>query len=75
MEQKRPSEALVEYERSMELHPGRFNGLLGAARAARALGDASLARTFYQRLLEVADGGTRQPALQEARDYVARGPS
>jgi tetratricopeptide (TPR) repeat protein len=72
MERKRPGEALAAYKRSMELYPRRFNGLLGAARAARGLGDASLARAFYQELLEVADGGTRQPGLKEARDSVAR---
>lgn len=70
MEQKQPAEALAAYRRSMELYPRRFNSLLGAARAARALGDASLARTFYQKLLEVAAGGTRQPALKEAQNYV-----
>ncbi len=72
MEQKQPAEALAAYKRSMELYPRRFNGLLGAARAARALGDESLARNFYQELLEVADGGTRQPALKEAQSHVAQ---
>ena len=72
MEQKQPAEALVAYKRSMELYPRRFNGLLGAARAARALGDESMARSFYQELLDVADGGTRQPALKEAQSYVAQ---
>ena len=72
MEQKQPADALAAYKRSIELHPRSLNGLLGAARAARALGDGALARTFYQQLLEVADGGTRQPALKEARSYVAR---
>jgi cytochrome c-type biogenesis protein CcmH/NrfG len=71
LEQKRPAEALVAYQRSMELYPGRFNSLLGAARAARTLGDEPLARTFYQELLEVTDAGGRQAALQEAHDYVA----
>ena len=72
MEQNQPAEALAAYKRSMETYPRRFNGLLGAARAARALGDDSLARTFYQELLEVAEGGTRQPALKEAQNYVAQ---
>jgi tetratricopeptide (TPR) repeat protein len=71
MEQKQPAEALAAYKRSMELYPRRFNGLLGAARAARAFGDESLAGNFYQGLLEVADGGTRQPALKEAQSHVA----
>jgi tetratricopeptide (TPR) repeat protein len=72
MEQKQPAEALAAYKSSMEFYPRRFNSLLGAARAARALGDSSLARTFYQGLLEVADGGTRQSALKEAQNYVAQ---
>jgi tetratricopeptide (TPR) repeat protein len=70
MEQKQPAEALAAYKRSLELYPRRFNSLLGAARAAHSLGDASLARTFYQELLEVADGGMR-PDLKEAKSYTA----
>jgi tetratricopeptide (TPR) repeat protein len=70
MEQKQPAEALVAYRRSMELYPGRFNTLLGAARAARAMGEEASARRFYEQLLEVANGGTRQPALQEAANYM-----
>ena len=40
MEQKQPAEALAAYRRSLDLYPRRFNGLLGAARAARAQDDA-----------------------------------
>jgi tetratricopeptide (TPR) repeat protein len=69
MEQKRPAEALAAYKRSMELYPRRFNSLLGAARAARALGEETQAHAFYQKLLEVADGGMRQLPLREARGY------
>jgi len=72
LEQRRPAEALSSYQRSLERYPKRFNGLLGAARAARALGDESRARTYYRELLAVAGGGTRQPALDEARSYVAQ---
>jgi tetratricopeptide (TPR) repeat protein len=72
MEQENPAAALVAYQRATERYPRRFNILLGAARAARTLGDESLARSFYSELLEVADGGTRQPALKEAQSYAAR---
>jgi tetratricopeptide (TPR) repeat protein len=71
LEQNLPGEALAAYQRSMAFYPRRFNGLLGAARAARALGDQSLARTFYQQFLELANDGTRQPAVKEAQEYVA----
>ena len=72
MEQRRPAEALVAYQRSLELFPRRFNGLLGTARAGRGVGKASLARASYRELLGVAEGGTRRPALNEARAYLAR---
>ncbi len=72
MEQKNPADALTAYKRTLELYPRRFNGILGAARAARALGDESSARLYYQELLDVADSGTRQPALKEAENYLAR---
>ncbi|HEY9428431.1 MAG TPA: hypothetical protein VIR34_14850 [Gemmatimonadaceae bacterium] len=66
------STALAAYEKSLELYPRRFNSLLGAARAARASGNPALARSFYEQLLAVAGGGTRQPALDEARSFLRR---
>jgi tetratricopeptide (TPR) repeat protein len=71
MEQQHPAEALASYQHSMALYPRRFNGLLGAARAAHAMGDSSLARGYYKELLEVAAGGTRRAPLVEAQNYVA----
>lgn len=71
MEQNQPGEALAAYQRSLAFYPRRFNGLLGAARAARMLGDESLARTLYQQFLELANDGTRRPAVKEAQEYVA----
>ena len=71
MEQQRPDDALVAYEQSIELYPKRFNGLLGAARAARALGQDSAARNYYVELIEVSSSDSRRPALSEARTYVS----
>jgi tetratricopeptide (TPR) repeat protein len=64
--------ALASYSKSLESNPRRFNSLLGGARAARSLGNQPLAREFYRRLLDVAGGGTRGPALAEARAYSAQ---
>lgn len=72
LEQERPADALVAYRRSLDLYPRRFNGLLGAARAARASGDETLARSFYQELLKTAGRGTRQSAIEEARTFALR---
>lgn len=68
--QQRPDEALAAYERSLQLYPERFNGLLGVARAAHASGNDDRARASYQQLLKVAVGGTRADALEEARAFL-----
>jgi Flp pilus assembly protein TadD len=70
LEQNKPGDALAAYRRSLELYPRRFNSLLGAARAARAAGDSSAARTSYGTLLQVAGRGSRTPVLSEARRFV-----
>jgi len=65
MEHKRPAEALAAYKRSMELYPRRFNSVLGAARAARALGEQASARSYYEAFLDVAGGGTWRAAARK----------
>ena len=70
MERRRPADALAAYRRSLELYPRRLNGLLGAARAARAAGDHGLARDFYRELLAVAGDGSRRAPIDEARAVV-----
>jgi tetratricopeptide (TPR) repeat protein len=74
MDQGQPAEALASYRRELELYPRRFNGLVGAARAAGAVGDTTQARSYYQQLLEVADDGTRESELTEARNHVTQQP-
>jgi tetratricopeptide (TPR) repeat protein len=71
MEQKHPAEALAAYQRSLALYPRRFNGVLGAARAARTLGDEPQARAYYRELLEIASGGTRRDVMKEAEAFAA----
>jgi hypothetical protein len=66
MEQRRPADALEAYRASLTSQPGRFNGLLGAARAARALGDSALAQSFYRELQKRAAPSSTRPGLSEA---------
>jgi tetratricopeptide (TPR) repeat protein len=73
LEQEKPAEALVAYRRALEHYPGRFNSLLGAARAARGSGANADARRLYQQLLDVAGEGTRIAALDEARAFISPG--
>jgi tetratricopeptide (TPR) repeat protein len=65
----RPAEALAAYRASSATWPGRFNTLLGAARAAAAAGDAAAAEDYYAQLLELAAGSDR-PALSEAQQHL-----
>jgi tetratricopeptide (TPR) repeat protein len=72
MELKRPSEALAEYQIVLKNAPNRFDGLLGAARAAQASGDTNGAQSFYAKLKEVCPPGADRPELAEAKTFVAR---
>jgi hypothetical protein len=65
----RASDALALYERDIEQRPNRAVALLGAARAAKATGDAALARARYAALVELwRDADADLPALAEARE-------
>jgi hypothetical protein len=70
-EQGRPAEALEAYESSLRLAPGRFNALLGAARAAVATDDGDGARRHYAALLENASEDSDRAGVAEARRYLA----
>jgi hypothetical protein len=62
-------EALKEYQASLASDPNRFNGLLGAGRAAEGLGQRDLAANYYRTLLancSRADGKALE-ALRHAR--------
>ncbi len=65
----RPDEALEAYEAGDAIWPGRRNTLLGASRAARALGDDEQARRYYERLLKSA-GLDDHPLIVEARQFM-----
>jgi tetratricopeptide (TPR) repeat protein len=68
---KRPQEALAAYEGSLATWPGRFNSLVGAARAARAAGLDNKAHDHYRALLEVSSGAdSNRPAVAEARQFL-----
>jgi hypothetical protein len=65
-------EALAAFEGTKAKEPNRFNGYLGAAQAAQALGDATTAKANYEKLLALTAGSrSDRPALAAARTYVA----
>jgi hypothetical protein len=65
----KPAEALAEYERVVDARPNRALSLLGAARAARAAGDAAKERAHYQALATLwRDADADLPVLAEVRE-------
>jgi hypothetical protein len=56
----------------MAKEPNRFNGYVGAAKAAQALGDTAKAKAAYEKLVVLAAGSdSTRPALDAARAFVA----
>lgn len=70
---KRPQEALVEYDRALQLSPNRFNGLYNAGVAAEAAGDKTKASQYYTTLLKVTDNGlhTTRAETAHAKAYIS----
>ncbi|HRO60503.1 MAG TPA: hypothetical protein PK177_15275 [Burkholderiaceae bacterium] len=69
---KKPREALVEYEAVLAKEPNRYRAFAGAMQAAQQDGNATMARTYAQKLAEQAAGA--QPArasLLQARELAA----
>jgi tetratricopeptide (TPR) repeat protein len=71
LERGMAKEALAAYQASMAKEPNRFNGFVGAAKAAQALGDKATAKADYEKLLAMADSNSDRPALAAARAFVA----
>ncbi len=74
LELGRPSEALQAYEASLRTSKNRLRSFAGAAAAAVRVGNASAARRYYTKLLELADGSdATRPELAEAKAYLQVG--
>jgi uncharacterized protein HemY len=57
--EKKPQESLTAYEAVLKVAPNRFNALYGAARAAEAMGNETVARQYIQKLSEISPGDER----------------
>jgi tetratricopeptide (TPR) repeat protein len=67
---KRPGDALEAYEAVLKIAPKRFDALYGAARAAEASGNPSVANRYFLELIQISVGDER-PELITARKKVA----
>jgi tetratricopeptide (TPR) repeat protein len=71
LELKQPSSALQEFKTSLVQAPNRFNGLYGAARAARLAGDQKTAKSYYGKLVALSRyADTIRPEIEEAKAFL-----
>jgi tetratricopeptide (TPR) repeat protein len=68
--EKQPQEALAEFEAVLKVAPNRFNALFGAASAADAAGNSTVADRYFRKLSEISVGEER-PELVTAHKRIA----
>jgi len=67
----KPKEALDSYKLNLEVRPFRFNGIYGAAKAAKKLGDFELAKYYYNQLIELTlNTNSSRPEINEAKNFL-----
>ncbi|MFT5846671.1 tetratricopeptide repeat protein [Psychroserpens sp.] len=67
----KPKEALEAYEINLKGHPNRFNGIYGAAQAAKQTGDIKKATLYFKQLIALAKHSqSDRPELVEATNYI-----
>jgi len=73
LELKQPALALKEFEASHKVEPNRFRGLYGASKAASLAGDQAKARSYYEKLVVLAQkADTERPEIIEAKAFLAK---
>jgi tetratricopeptide (TPR) repeat protein len=71
LELRQPIAALQEFETSLRTTPNRFNGLYGAARAAKLASDQKRAKTYYAKLVALCrHGDSIRPEIEEAKAFL-----
>jgi tetratricopeptide (TPR) repeat protein len=67
----KPAEAIEAYEVTLGISPNRFNSLYGAGHAAELAGNLEKARSYYSRLVELADKAeSDRPAIKQAKRFL-----
>ena len=73
LEMNQPAEALQAFETSEKHDPNRFRGLYGAGKAAALAGDQAKARSYYEKLVVLAQtADTERPEIIEANAFLAQ---
>ncbi len=68
-----PEEALIAYEENLKKHPERFNGISGAAIAAKQSGNKEKANQYFKQLIELTktSNSTRLEVI-DAKKFIAQ---
>ena len=67
------AEALHAYEMDLQTHPGRFNGLYGAALSASKLGNKQKATVYFKELVnQVGSIESDRSEIQDAKSYLTK---
>src|SRR5947209_2780937 len=69
--QRGPKQALAEYEAVLKTAPNRFNAVYGAAMAADAAGDATLATLYFHQLINIGVGDERPELATAQKKLIA----
>ena len=73
LELNKPKEALVAYEDNLKTHPNRFNGVYGAAIAAKQSGNLTQATFYFNQLLTLTENNdSKRPELEEAKAFIKK---
>ena len=66
-----PKEALIAYQENLAWYPNRFNGIYGAAVAAKKSGDTQIALAHYKQLIELTKGSNSDRfEIEEANAFI-----
>lgn len=68
-----PEAALEAFEKDLKDHPNRFNGIYGAAVAARHMGDVKKSSFYYKQLISLVENSeSDRPEVIEAENYLSQ---
>ena len=71
LELNKPEEALDAYELNLQGHPNRFNGIYGAAVAAKEVGDKAKAKMYFESLLKLVESSnSNRREIEEAKSFL-----
>ena len=70
---KKPQQALAAYELNLKRRPNRFNGIYGAAIAAKKSGNQEKANQYFKKLIALTkNSNSTRSEVEEAKKFIAQ---